>query len=102
MLICSECKNKEPCISEEEECRAVFCAAGKNQTHHPVIRCEWREYLPGDELYMDPMGQRYHGITQHMQTPIIDPLRPATAAEIMMRKKTQEIPPNPGPEIKGE
>jgi hypothetical protein len=93
MLICSECKNKEPCISEEEECRAVFCAAGKNQTHHPVIRCEWREYLPGDELYLDPMGQRYHGITQHMQTPIIDPMRPATAAELFKRKKEAEIPP---------
>jgi hypothetical protein len=91
MLVCSQCKNKEPCTAEDTETKAIFCETADRQQ---VIRCEWHEYMTGDELYSDPMGQRYHGISQNMQTPIIDPLRPATAAEIMMRKKAQEIPPN--------
>jgi hypothetical protein len=91
MLVCNQCTNKEPCTAEDTETKAIFC---ETADHQQVIRCEWHEYMAGDELYSDPMGQRYHGISQNMQTPIIDSLRPATAAEIMMRKKTQEIPPN--------
>ena len=97
MLVCSQCSNKDPCTREDHEVRAWLCRPG-NQTGSDLIKfsdiitAEWHEYIPGDDLYSDPVGQPYRGISEYIQTPIIDPMRPATAAELMMRKKEQEIP----------
>jgi hypothetical protein len=79
MLVCSECTNKDACIAREDETRAAFCRTPDDKK---TIRAVWREYIPGDQLYADPQGEPYKGLTEFIQTPMIDPVKPRTADEI--------------------
>ena len=91
MLVCTECNNKEACTAEMGETKPIFCTDEKNK----LIRAEFREYIPGDDLYSDPMGKPYKGFETYMQTPISNPLSvhhlsPHTAEEIRKIKEDRD------------
>jgi hypothetical protein len=69
MLVCSECK-QGPCV--------------RNCCEKPPI---FREYIPGDQLYSDPMGEPYKGLTNFMQTPVSDPVKPKTADRLLKERE---------------
>ena len=85
MLVCTECNNRQGCTSNEGEVRAIICA-GKEGLRHVVI-ADWREYIPGDDLYCDPVGEPYKGFETYMQTPMSDPVRPKSAEHLLRERE---------------
>ena len=83
MLVCTECKNPGCCTSHEGEARAIYCSATPDTLPRIWIIPVWREYIHGDQLYADPQGEPYTGLNNFIQTPIHDPVRPRTAAELL-------------------
>ena len=47
IFVCYECNNDKACSRFERECKPLFCV---EHTAQVPIRCEWREYLPGDDI----------------------------------------------------
>jgi hypothetical protein len=73
MYVCTECK-EGPCIRN--------CC-----TTIPVFR----EYIRGDDLYSDPMGEPYKGLTEFIQTPMSDPIHPVMEASAKTAEELRQL-----------
>jgi hypothetical protein len=59
----------------------VICKNREGNLIHSVFR----EHIPGD-LYADPLGEPYKGVSTFIQTPMADPVRPRTADELLRER----------------
>jgi len=69
ICVCTEC-NEGPCVRNCRKTPPVF-----------------HEYIPGDTLYSDPMGEPYQGLETFIQTPMTNPIRPHTSEEVRILKE---------------
>jgi hypothetical protein len=73
VLVCTECNNPQGCTAQEQETKAAFCRTHDDKL---TIRAVWREHIPWDQLYQDPQGEPYKGLTAFIQTPLLTQVRP--------------------------
>lgn len=79
---CCECKNVYRCTRMIGDGVPVHC-------RHPdgrLIVAVFREWLPGD-TFQDPQGEPYKGITNFIQTPMTNPVRPVKTADELLKEK---------------
>jgi hypothetical protein len=64
-------------------CVCTACEKGPCTHNCNTTEPIFHEYIPGDELYQDPMGEPYKGLTEFILTPLD---KPRTADELLKEK----------------
>jgi hypothetical protein len=92
LYVCSVCKHPQCCTITNHSggnTLPIYCTPDE-EGHIRVP--EWRKvpFRIGpkhqSDIYNDPRGEPYTGLTTFIQTPMIDPLKPQTAEQLIRRQ----------------